>query len=300
MIWRVALASAALASLAAPATAQWYPGGYYERPYYYDRPYYDDRSYYYGNRGYWGRPRRDHYYDPEGGYDRYQPEDNRGWEDQRGNGEDRYYDPRQQPQQQIEPRGGYGVVRNGGPRPFITPKAPPRIEFHSSFAPRSIVIDTAGRKLYFILSPNEAYEYPISVGREGFAWTGNEVISRRQEWPDWYPPKEMMARDSRVPEKMTGGVNNPLGALALYLGKTLYRIHGTNDPNSLGRAASSGCFRMMNEHVLHLASLAPIGTPVAVVKHLPVSVQSAATRPRGGYDDGYAPRPYNRYVPQRY
>jgi len=300
MIWRVALTSAALASLAAPATAQWYPGGYYERPYYYDRPYYDDRSYYYGNRGYWGRPRRDPYYDPEEGYDRYQPEDNRGWEDQRGNGEDRYYDPRQQPQQQIEPRGGYGVVRNGGPRPFITPKAPPRIEFHSSFAPRSIVIDTAGRKLYFILSPNEAYEYPISVGREGFAWTGNEVISRRQEWPDWYPPKEMMARDSRVPEKMTGGVNNPLGALALYLGKTLYRIHGTNDPNSLGRAASSGCFRMMNEHVLHLASLAPIGTPVAVVKHLPVSVQSAATRPRGGYDDGYAPRPYNRYVPQRY
>jgi lipoprotein-anchoring transpeptidase ErfK/SrfK len=110
----------------------------------------------------------------------------------------------------------------------------------------------------------------------------------------------MMARDPRVPEKMTGGVNNPLGALALYLGKTLYRIHGTNDPNSLGRAASSGCFRMMNEHVLHLASLAPIGTPVAVVKHLPVSVQSASTRPRGAYGDRYPPQPYNRYVPQRY
>ena len=113
--------------------------------------------------------------------------------------------------------------------------------------------------LYFILSPTEAYQYPISVGREGFSWTGTEVISRKQEWPDWNPPKEMIARDPRLPDKMTGGMKNPLGALALYLGNTLYRIHGTNDPKSIGRAASSGCFRMMNEHVLHLASLASVG-----------------------------------------
>ena len=112
--------------------------------------------------------------------------------------------------------------------------------------------------LYFILSPTEAYQYPISVGREGFSWTGTEVISRKQEWPDWHPPKEMIARDPRLPDKMTGGIKNPLGALALYLGNTLYRIHGTNDPKSIGRAASSGCFRMMNEHVLHLASLAGV------------------------------------------
>jgi hypothetical protein len=111
----------------------------------------------------------------------------------------------------------------------------------------------------------------------------------------------MMARDPRVPEKMTGGINNPLGALALYLGKTLYRIHGTNDPNSLGRAASSGCFRMTNEHVLHLAMLAPIGTQVTVVKRLPASVQAVSARPPTTYYDCYAPpQPYNRYVQQRY
>ncbi len=295
MMWRVALTLMAVASLTCPAAAQWYPGwdAYSDRPYYGPRPYYD-------NRGYWDQPRRDPYDDGYDRYDRYAPDhgwgnQDRSWEGGRSTDDDRYYDRRPE-----QPRGGYGVVRDGGPHPLITPRAPPRIEFHSNFAPRSIVIDTAGRKLYFILSPTEAYQYPISVGREGFAWSGTEVISRRQEWPDWYPPKEMMARDPRVPEKMTGGINNPLGALALYLGKTLYRIHGTNDPNSLGRAASSGCFRMMNEHVLHLAMLAPIGTPVTVVKRLPASVQAVSARPPTTYYDRYAPQPYNRYVPQRY
>ena len=94
------------------------------------------------------------------------------------------------------------------------------------------------------------------------------MISRQQAWPDWHPPKEMIARDPRLPDKMTGGLKNPLGAQALYLGNTLYRIHGTNDPKTIGQAASSGCFRMMNEHVLHLASLATVGTPVTVVKQL--------------------------------
>ena len=230
MIWRMALASMAVASLAAPASAQWYPGWdrYGDRPYYGDQPYYGERPT--RERSYMaartlGPARRDPYND---GYDRAEPDRDREWQDDRGNDDDRYYD--QRPPQQ--PRGGYGEVRDGGSRPFIAPRAPPRIAFRSSFPPSSIVIDTAGRKLYFILSPNEAYQYPISVGREGFSWTGTEVISRKQEWPDWYPPKEMMARDPRVPEKMTGGINNPLGALALYLGKTLYRIHGTNDPNS--------------------------------------------------------------------
>jgi lipoprotein-anchoring transpeptidase ErfK/SrfK len=280
-MWRVALASIAVASLAAPASAQWYPGWdrYGDSPYYGDRPYYRDQ-------GFWGQSRRDQYQRNDGD-DRYEPDRDRGWEDERGN-DDRYYD---EGQRQRQPQGGYGEVRDGGAHPFIAPRAPAHIEFRSSFAPRSIVIDTAGRKLYFILSPNDAYQYPISVGREGFSWTGTEVISRKQEWPDWYPPKEMMARDPRVPEKMTGGINNPLGALALYLGKTLYRIHGTNDPNSIGRAASSGCFRMMNEHVLHLAMMAPIGTPVTVVKRLPGTVQPASAPP---------PPSYNRYVPQRY
>jgi hypothetical protein len=94
-------------------------------------------------------------------------------------------------------------------------------------------------------------------------------VSRKQAWPDWYPPAEMRERDPSLPEKMTGGLKNPLGAMALYLGNTLYRIHGTNEAKSIGRAASSGCFRMLNAHVLHLASIAEIGTTVQVVTSLP-------------------------------
>src|SRR5262249_61657416 len=121
----------------------------------------------------------------------------------------------------------------------------------------------------YVLPEKRAYRYPISVGREGFNWTGTESISRKQAWPDWYPPAEMRERDAKLPEKMTGGLKNPLGAMALYLGDTVYRIHGTNDGKSIGRAASSGCFRMLNAHVLHLASIAQIGTTVNVVASLP-------------------------------
>lgn len=176
--------------------------------------------------------------------------------------------------------GGNGqrapITRSGGARPAIAPVEPPKVAFSGDYAPGSIVIDSEGRMLYYVLSSNEAYQYPISVGREGFSWTGTETVSRTQAWPDWHPPKEMIARDRRLPDKMTGGLKNPLGAKALYLGNTLYRIHGTNDPKSIGRAASSGCFRMMNEHVLHLASLAGVGTPVTVVKHLPTQTVSVS------------------------
>ena len=222
---------------------------------------------------------------------------------------------------------GYGdyrrtpITRSGGARPMITPVAPPKVPFHSNFAGNSIVIDSEGRTLYFILSPSEAYQYPISVGRDGFSWTGTEVISRQQSWPDWHPPKEMIARDARLPDKMTGGLKNPLGAQALYLGNTLYRIHGTNDPKTIGQAASSGCFRMMNGYVLHLASLATIGTPVTVVKHLPTQMVAAPAAPpvvgaapeeddpemrapdRYPYDDDYGGDPrrdYDRYDRDRY
>ena len=122
-------------------------------------------------------------------------------------------------------------------------------------------------------SPTEALRYPISVGREGFSWTGAETISRKAEWPDWHPPEEMRWRDPRLPEKMTGGVKNPLGAMALYLGNSLYRIHGTNDATSIGRAASSGCFRMLNGHVVDLAARVDIGTTVQVVHRLPPELE---------------------------
>jgi lipoprotein-anchoring transpeptidase ErfK/SrfK len=143
------------------------------------------------------------------------------------------------------------------------------VAFDFDFPVNSIVIDTGGKMLFFVLADRSAYAYAISVGREGFNWSGTEVVSRKQAWPDWYPPAEMRERDPALPEKMTGGLKNPLGAMALYLGNTLYRIHGTNDAKSIGRAASSGCFRMLNAQVLHLASVTEIGTTVNVVASLP-------------------------------
>jgi lipoprotein-anchoring transpeptidase ErfK/SrfK len=149
--------------------------------------------------------------------------------------------------------------------------APRVVAFQHNFPARSIVIDTNRRALYYVLGDRRAYHYPIGVGREGFSWTGAETISRKQAWPDWHPPAEMRQRDPSLPAKMTGGIRNPLGATALYLGNTLYRIHGTNDASSIGRAQSSGCFRMLNANVVHLASIAEVGTRVAVVRSLPAT-----------------------------
>jgi lipoprotein-anchoring transpeptidase ErfK/SrfK len=168
----------------------------------------------------------------------------------------------------------YPAVLEGGGRPDISPQAPGQIRFASGYGAGNIVIDTSARALYYITSSTTAYKYPISVGREGFTWRGTEKISRVQSWPDWRPPAEMRQRDPNLPELMTGGVNNPLGAKALYLGNTLYRIHGTNDSRTIGYAASSGCFRMMNSHVLHLATLAGPGTTVHVLDRLPRNVAS--------------------------
>ena len=141
-----------------------------------------------------------------------------------------------------------------------------------------------------MLPDKRAYRYPISVGRDGFNWTGTETISRKQAWPDWYPPAEMRERDPSLPEKMTGGVKNPLGAMALYLGNSLYRIHGTNDVKSIGQAQSSGCFRMLNAAVVHLASIAEVGTIVAVVDALPARQQlSRASEPPAAAHSQAAP-----------
>jgi lipoprotein-anchoring transpeptidase ErfK/SrfK len=177
--------------------------------------------------------------------------------------------PRRPGPEQLPPRDWTSDVREGGARPVIAPAAPPVIQFPHAFPASSIVIDTGARKLYYVLADNRAYAYAIGVGRDGFGWTGTETVSRKQAWPDWHPPAEMRERDPRLPVRMTGGIQNPLGATALYLGDTLYRIHGTNDPKSIGRAESSGCFRMLNAHVLHLASITEIGTPVTVVSGLP-------------------------------
>ena len=130
-----------------------------------------------------------------------------------------------------------------------------------------IIVDTQGKKLYYVLQNRQAYAYPISVGRDGFTWTGTERISRIASWPTWTPPAGMHSRQKGLPITVTGGLLNPLGAKALYLGSTIYRIHGTNNARTIGRASSSGCFRMMNEHVTHLATLAHVGTAVRVVSN---------------------------------
>jgi lipoprotein-anchoring transpeptidase ErfK/SrfK len=157
---------------------------------------------------------------------------------------------------------------SGGPRPDVSPARPERISFVSSYAPGTIVIDTSGRRLYLVQSSRDALVYPISVGREGFTWTGTERISRIANWPDWHPPAEMRQRQPHLPVKMTGGVYNPLGAKAMYLGNSLYRIHGTDDARTIGRATSSGCFRMTNGHVTDLSRRVGVGTTVVVVNRL--------------------------------
>lgn len=226
---------------------------------------YMDDDQVYRRRAWRGRDRWSSPYDDDRRYPSWLEQDERDfemWRYRRGYADDGEFDRNDE-------------VRSGGPRPAVAAKAPPLIHFRSDYKPGSIIIDQSTRKLYFIVSATTAYRYQISVGREGFAWTGTENVSRIADWPDWHPPAEMRDRDPKLPVKMTGGINNPLGAKAIYLGKTLYRIHGTNDPNSIGRAASSGCFRMMNEHVLHLASMVEIGAEVHVLKELPRTVAAA-------------------------
>ncbi|MGE0630332.1 MAG: L,D-transpeptidase [Hyphomicrobiaceae bacterium] len=159
----------------------------------------------------------------------------------------------------------YPKYMDGGEKPDISPEKPPIVYLDNKEQPGTIIVDTNGRQLYYVLPGNRAYAYPISVGRVGFTWTGTERISRIASWPSWTPPAEMRQRQPGLPITVSGGVINPLGAKALYLGNTIYRIHGTNNAKSIGRASSSGCFRMMNKHVVHLASIARVGTKVRVV-----------------------------------
>ncbi|HRD78993.1 MAG TPA: L,D-transpeptidase, partial [Hyphomicrobiaceae bacterium] len=169
--------------------------------------------------------------------------------------------PRHLDNRTLEPCG-----MDGGGKPDIKPAAPPIVSFSGKEAVGSIIVDTGARKLFFVLPGNQAYEYPISVGRDGFTWSGTERISRIASWPSWTPPAEMHKRVPGLPITVSGGLINPQGARALYLGNTIYRIHGTNNERTIGRANSSGCFRMSNEHVVHLATIAKVGTTVKVVQ----------------------------------
>jgi lipoprotein-anchoring transpeptidase ErfK/SrfK len=154
------------------------------------------------------------------------------------------------------------------------------VAYPTSEAPGTIVIDTPHTYLYLVLGGGKAMRYGIGVGREGFTWSGVQTISRKQEWPDWIPPAEMIQRQPYLPRFMAGGPGNPLGARAMYLGNTVYRIHGTNAPDTIGHQVSSGCIRMINEDVTDLYGRVNIGTKVVVLptgsRHEPAV---ARTRP---------------------
>jgi len=139
-----------------------------------------------------------------------------------------------------------------------------RVSAPIALAPGSIYISTSERRLYLMLGNGEALRYGIGVGRDGFRWTGTHRITAKKEWPSWTPPSEMRRRRPDLPRFMAGGIENPLGARAMYLGSTLYRIHGSNEPETIGHAVSSGCFRMTNEDVTDLYSRVSVGATVVV------------------------------------
>jgi lipoprotein-anchoring transpeptidase ErfK/SrfK len=139
------------------------------------------------------------------------------------------------------------------------------VNYRSAEAPGTIIIDTPHTYLYFILGVDKAIRYGIGVGREGFTWSGVKTIERKTEWPDWIPPADMLHRQPYLPRFMAGGPGNPLGARAMYLAGTVYRIHGTNAPDTIGKQVSSGCIRMVNEDVIDLYQRAHVGTKVIVL-----------------------------------
>jgi lipoprotein-anchoring transpeptidase ErfK/SrfK len=147
------------------------------------------------------------------------------------------------------------------------------VEYRGHESAGTIVIDTPNTYLYLVLGNGKALRYGIGVGRDGFTWSGTQNITKKSEWPDWTPPEEMIQRQPYLPRFMAGGPGNPLGARAMYLGNTIYRIHGTNNPSTIGQRVSSGCIRLTNEDVSDLYSRVNVGTRVVV---LPQNSRSAA------------------------
>jgi lipoprotein-anchoring transpeptidase ErfK/SrfK len=142
---------------------------------------------------------------------------------------------------------------------------PQNVSYDGGHAAGTVVIDTRTKFLYFVLGNSEARRYGVGVGRPGFAWKGVKSVTRKAEWPDWTPPPEMLKRRPDLPRFMKGGGDNPMGARAMYLGSSMFRIHGTNEPHTIGHAVSSGCFRMRNDDVTDLYSRVRVGTKVIVI-----------------------------------
>jgi lipoprotein-anchoring transpeptidase ErfK/SrfK len=165
--------------------------------------------------------------------------------------------------------------------PYYQPVAAPSYEAHRPAAiripremvayngphgPGTIIVNTSERRLYLVMAGGRAMKYGIGVGRAGFEWAGTKSITRKEEWPDWRPPADMLRRRPDLPRYMAGGPDNPLGARAMYLGDSLYRIHGSNEPETIGQAVSSGCIRMLNEDVIDLYQRVKVGTKVVVLR----------------------------------
>ena len=174
----------------------------------------------------------------------------------------------------VEPAALTGEARDKewlkqAPQAAIDPKiARTTVEYKTTEAPGTVIVVAKERRLYFVLPDGKAMRYPVAVGHAGMAWAGTANVDRKSEWPDWNPPPEMLARRPELPKRLEGGPTSPIGARALYLAEgkkdTLFRIHGTNEPEKIGEAVSSGCIRMLNADVVDLYERVPIGTKVVV------------------------------------
>jgi len=184
---------------------------------------------------------------------------------------------------------------------IATDKMPDRLQrqvvnYPNHEAPGTIIVDTPHTYLYFVLNGEQALRYGIGVGRKGFTWSGVKTIARKTEWPDWYPPQEMVARQPYLPRMMAGGPGNPLGARALYIGGTQYRIHGTNNPSSIGKHMSSGCIRLTNKNIIDLFNRVKIGAKVIVLPVASTHVSSPQERnPSIRTNLANASRPHSLY-----
>ena len=163
------------------------------------------------------------------------------------------------------------------------------VNYSSTQAPGTVVVDTPNTYLYLVIGGGKAIRYGIGVGREGFTWSGVKTVDQKSEWPDWTPPSEMIQRQPYLPRFMAGGPQNPLGARAIYLSGTLYRIHGTNAPSTIGKHVSSGCIRMLNEDVIDLYARVSIGTKVVVLPMTAPQAQKTVSEVR----------PSESYIPPR-
>jgi lipoprotein-anchoring transpeptidase ErfK/SrfK len=179
-----------------------------------------------------------------------------------------YYNQGYYNQDPYNQNSGYGSAygQDDAFRPQATPIPRQVVAFEGRYAPGTIVVSTEERRLYYVLGNGQAIQYGVGVGRPGFEWSGSKTVSMKREWPDWRPPAEMLRRRPDLPRYMKGGPDNPLGARALYLGSSLYRIHGSNEPETIGQAVSSGCIRMTNEDVQDLYERVRVGTRVVVIR----------------------------------